>query len=163
MYCFLVVMQMDLVKWVKDHRVHHRYTETDADPHDARRGAFFSHIGWLMYRKHPQVERRLAQVDVSDLLADPLVRFQNNLWVHWICAALVSWFVPGIIVWYFWNMTLIQGIATAGIMRYVWLLHSTFFINSAAHLWGEQPYNKRLQPRDNSILSFIFLGKRFLV
>lgn len=41
--------------WVRDHRQHHKFSDTDADPHNANRGFFFSHIGWLMSRKHPKV------------------------------------------------------------------------------------------------------------
>jgi len=30
--------------WSRDHRVHHKYSETDADPHNANRGFFFAHV-----------------------------------------------------------------------------------------------------------------------
>ena len=36
--------QNDLFVWCRDHRLHHRATETEADPHDARRGFFFAHM-----------------------------------------------------------------------------------------------------------------------
>lgn len=61
------------------HRVHHKFTETDADPHNARRGFFFSHIGWLMVRKHKDVFEKGATVDMSDLEKDPIVMFQKKL------------------------------------------------------------------------------------
>ncbi|XP_071056017.1 stearoyl-CoA desaturase-like [Onthophagus taurus] len=38
----------NLFEWVRDHRVHHKYSESDADPHISNRGFFFSHMGWLM-------------------------------------------------------------------------------------------------------------------
>lgn len=59
-------------------RVHHKFTETDADPHNARRGFFFSHIGWLMVRKHKEVFEKGASVDMSDLEKDPIVMFQKK-------------------------------------------------------------------------------------
>ncbi len=37
--------------WVRDHRVHHKHTETDGDPHNAQRGFFFAHMGWLYVQK----------------------------------------------------------------------------------------------------------------
>ncbi|PNF16818.1 hypothetical protein B7P43_G19111, partial [Cryptotermes secundus] len=64
-----------LFEWVRDHRVHHKFSDTDADPHNASRGLFFSHVGWLMQKKHPQVLRRGREVDMSDILADPVIRF----------------------------------------------------------------------------------------
>ena len=73
-------LQNDIFEWSRDHRVHHKFSETNADPHNAKRGFFFAHVGWLLCKKHPEVKRRGATVDVSDLLADPIVRFQRQ-WV----------------------------------------------------------------------------------
>lgn len=64
--------------WARDHRVHHKYSETDADPHNATRGFFFSHIGWLLCRKHPDVKAKGQKLDISDLKADPVLRFQRK-------------------------------------------------------------------------------------
>lgn len=64
--------------WVRDHRQHHKYSDTDADPHNASRGFFFSHIGWLMSRKHPLVIAKGKDIDMSDLEADSLVMFQKK-------------------------------------------------------------------------------------
>lgn len=71
-------LQNDIFEWARDHRVHHKYSETDADPHNARRGFFFSHIGWLFVRKHRDVIEKGSKLDFTDLLADPVVRFQRK-------------------------------------------------------------------------------------
>lgn len=76
---FYVLLQYSLKEWVRDHSIHHKYTETDADPHNAKRGFFFAHIGWLMMKKHPEVIRRGRQVDLSNLYDDPIVAFQLRL------------------------------------------------------------------------------------
>lgn len=47
--------QGSIYHWSRDHRVHHKYSETDADPHNATRGFFFAHMGWLYVKKHPEV------------------------------------------------------------------------------------------------------------
>ncbi|KAL6268608.1 hypothetical protein P5V15_001740 [Pogonomyrmex californicus] len=70
--------QDDIYTWVRDHRVHHKFTDTDADPYNARRGFFFSHIGWLLTRKHSDVTSKGATVDCSDLEQDPFVIFQKK-------------------------------------------------------------------------------------
>ena len=72
------LLQNHIYEWVRDHRVHHKFTDTDADPHNAARGFFFSHMGWLMIRKHPDVRRRGAGVDLSDLEQDGAVMFQKR-------------------------------------------------------------------------------------
>lgn len=63
---------------MRDHRQHHKYSDTHADPHNASRGFFFSHIGWLMVRKHPAVIEVGRKVDMSDIEADWLVMFQKK-------------------------------------------------------------------------------------
>lgn len=73
-----IIFQNDIHEWARDHRVHHKYSETDADPHNATRGFFFSHVGWLLVRKHPDVKKKGKAIDMSDLNADPLVMFQRK-------------------------------------------------------------------------------------
>lgn len=64
---------------MRDHRVHHKFSETDADPHNANRGFFFSHVGWLMMKKHPDVISKGKLVDCNDILEDSVVRFFERL------------------------------------------------------------------------------------
>ncbi|GBM28856.1 Stearoyl-CoA desaturase 5 [Araneus ventricosus] len=73
-----VGFQNDIYEWCRDHRVHHKFTETNADPHNVKRGFFFAHIGWLMCKKHPEVAKKGKTVFVEDLMADPIVRFQRQ-------------------------------------------------------------------------------------
>ncbi|XP_050562972.1 acyl-CoA Delta-9 desaturase-like [Spodoptera frugiperda] len=59
--------QNSVYTWCRDHRLHHRYSDTDADPHNSKRGFFFCHIGWLMHKKHPYVKEFGRNIDMSDL------------------------------------------------------------------------------------------------
>lgn len=61
-------LQNNLFDWCRNHRVHHRFSETSADPHNSKRGFFFSHMGWLLCRKHPDVKRLGEKVNMEDLL-----------------------------------------------------------------------------------------------
>lgn len=60
---------------MRDHRVHHKFSETEADPHNAKRGFFFSHVGWLMMKKNPAVIEKGNAIDMSDITSDPVVQF----------------------------------------------------------------------------------------
>jgi stearoyl-CoA desaturase (delta-9 desaturase) len=73
-----IALQNDVIEWARNHRSHHKWTDTVADPHNATRGFFFSHMGWLMLGKHPEVRRQGAKLDLSDLYADPILRFQRR-------------------------------------------------------------------------------------
>lgn len=70
-------MQFSIYKWARDHRLHHKHVDTNADPHNATRGFFFSHIGWLLVRKHPDFVTKIKTIDTSDLMADPVVKYQR--------------------------------------------------------------------------------------
>ena len=38
--------------WARDHRAHHRYTDTDKDPYSVRKGLLYSHFGMFLFRIH---------------------------------------------------------------------------------------------------------------
>jgi len=75
---FYIAFQNHVYEWARDHRVHHKFSETDADPHNAKRGFFFSHVGWLLMKKHPDVKLKGKVVDMSDLEKDFVVVLQRR-------------------------------------------------------------------------------------
>lgn len=64
--------------------MHHKYSDTDADPHNANRGLFFSHIGWLMMKKNSEVILRGKQMDMSDIENDPIIQFYERLVMYFL-------------------------------------------------------------------------------
>ncbi|XP_069362744.1 acyl-CoA Delta(11) desaturase-like [Maniola hyperantus] len=147
-----------VIHFARDHRLHHRYSDTDADPHNATRGFFYSHVGWIMVKKHPEVLRRGKLIDMSDLNANPVLRFQKKytmLLIGTLCFAL-----PTLIPMYFFGETLNTAWHLT-ILRYVLFINSVFFVNSACHLWGNKPYDKQIKPVQNYAVSFLTLGEGF--
>ncbi|OTF80082.1 hypothetical protein BLA29_014706 [Euroglyphus maynei] len=61
--------------------MHHKYSDTDADPHNAKRGFFFSHIGWILVDRHPDYLGKIEKIDLNDLKNDPIVWFQHRFYV----------------------------------------------------------------------------------
>ncbi|GBP22729.1 Delta(9)-fatty-acid desaturase fat-7 [Eumeta japonica] len=72
-----IVYQNTIFEWVRDHRVHHKHSETAADPHDVTRGFWFSH-GLAHDEETPEVLRAGRAVDMSDILRDPLVAMHTR-------------------------------------------------------------------------------------
>ncbi|KAH3863249.1 stearoyl-CoA desaturase 5-like [Dreissena polymorpha] len=151
--------QNDVIEWARDHRVHHKYSETDADPHNAKRGFFFSHVGWLLVRKHPEVKNKGKQLDISDLLADPVLRIQRKFYLPSV--ALFCFILPTIVPWYFWGESLMTSYFICAIFRYCIGLNATWLVNSAAHLWGWRPYDVGINPSENYIVTLFALGEGF--
>ncbi|KAG8036723.1 hypothetical protein G9C98_004045 [Cotesia typhae] len=141
-----VAFQNHIYEWVRDHRVHHKFTDTDADPHNAKRGFFFSHMGWLLIRKHPDVITKGKTVDMTDLEQDFVVVWQRRLYL--ILMPIFCFLIPTWIPIYCWNeVPLYAWYAT--IFRYTLSLNLTWLVNSAAHIWGMKPYDSSISPTDN--------------
>ncbi|CAG2108200.1 unnamed protein product [Medioppia subpectinata] len=47
------------------------------------------------------------------------------------------------------------------VLRYCTSLHCTWFVNSAAHMFGSKPYNPRIEARENLFVSFGAFGEGF--
>lgn len=120
--------------------MHHKYSETDADPHNANRGFFFSHVGWLMMLKHPEVLRRGRQIDMTDIVSDPVIQFHQK-YFYWL-KVILCFVLPTLVPVYFWNDSWYHAFVTQCLFRYVCSLNFTWSVNSAAHLWGSRPYDK---------------------
>jgi stearoyl-CoA desaturase (delta-9 desaturase) len=147
--------QGSIMEWARDHRTHHKCSETDGDPHDARQGFFFAHMGWVWTRKHPEVIRQGRKLDLTDLEADGVVQFQKRHYAK--LAVLMCFVVPAMLGW-MWGDTL-KAFWIMGFARYVWVLHMTWFVNSAAHLWGHRPYSPRINPAENYFVALGAIGE----
>ncbi|GAB1860120.1 Acyl-delta desaturase [Camponotus japonicus] len=147
--------QGPIYAWARDHRLHHKFMDTDADPYNARRGIFFSHIGWLLIHKHPEVLIKGATIDCKDLKQDSFIVFQRK----WYTYLLMSWLILSTLIsCWTWNETLLCAWHLA-ICMICLNLHMTFTINSIAHKWGTRPYNKSITPVNNTGVSFVTFGE----
>ncbi|XP_052745290.1 acyl-CoA Delta(11) desaturase-like [Bicyclus anynana] len=150
--------QYSVIHWVRDHRLHHRYCDTDADPHNASRGFFFSHIGWLIVKRHPEAMRRGKAIDISDALANPVLRFENKYALP--IAVTFSLVLPTLVPMYFFG----ENLSTAwhiNMTRLMCNLHLTFSINSFVHLSGARSYDKQFSGAQSTFWSILTLGESF--
>lgn len=153
-----MAFQDAVLDWSRDHRMHHKYSETDADPHNATRGFFFSHVGWLLVRKHPQIKAKGHTIDMNDLKADPILRFQKKYYLMLMPLAcfLMPTYVPTL-----WGESLWNAYFVCAVFRFVYVLNVTWLVNSAAHLWGSKPYDKNINPVEIKPVSLVVLGEGF--
>jgi stearoyl-CoA desaturase (Delta-9 desaturase) len=132
--------QASILHWARMHRVHHKCSDTDSDPHNAARGFFYSQFGWLLHRNDPGFTKELAKVDVSDLEADPIVMFQHTYFPFLVIP--LSFVMPSTIAYYCLGETFLNSVFVALIFRHMLLQHSIGLINSVTHLYGKKPYDK---------------------
>ena len=142
-----------VIAWAAAHRFHHRFVDTDDDPYNAQEGFFYSHMGWIMVEgaKHDDTS------NVPDLRKDPILAWQHNhIFVIGAVVNLVATVLLGLLTGKMLGMFVF-----AFLLRVVLTHHFTFLINSAAHIWGSQPYSTAHSARDNWLLSFFSFGEGY--
>lgn len=144
--------QNSIVEWCSDHRRHHRLVDTDADPYNAKKGFWWSHIGWIM------VEKRSNDFsNVRDLLNDPICKFQHDHYYKITIPFNVG--VPVILGLIFGDV--LGMLLFAGLVRVVLVHHITFSINSFAHMFGHQNWSRENSARDSWLLSLFTFGEGY--
>lgn len=150
-----MALQNSILVWASGHRTHHRHVDDiDQDPYSAKRGFWFSHIGWML-REYPSGVSDFS--NARDLLDDRMVMFQHKYYVP--LTILMNVGLPALIGWAvgdFWGVILLGGF-----LRLVLSHHVTFFINSLAHMWGSQPYTDENTARDNPVLALFTHGEGY--
>ncbi|OTF81110.1 hypothetical protein BLA29_005771 [Euroglyphus maynei] len=121
-------------------------------------GFFFSHMGWLMVRKHPDVIQKGKTVDLSDVWADPIVRFQRRFYIPLV---LLLWgIVPVMVPIYGWQEDPFIALSM-NLFRYVISLHHTWLVNSVAHIYGYRFYDRNIGPRENKLVAYLTYGEGY--
>ena len=152
-----IAFQDAAVDWARDHRLHHKYSETNADPHNATRGFFFAHVGWLLCRKHPDIKEKGKGIDMNDLKNNPILAFQKR---HYkILMPLLCFVMPTVVPVLCWNETWSNAYFIPTVLRYVFTLNATWLVNSAAHLFGNKPYDKFINPSENKGVALTAFGE----
>lgn len=66
---------------------------------------------------------------------------------------------PTVVPWYLWGESLWLAYFVPGLLRYALVLNATWLVNSAAHMWGNRPYDQHINPRENKFVAFSAIGK----
>jgi stearoyl-CoA desaturase (delta-9 desaturase) len=138
--------QKSVMWWAALHRHHHRHSDQEDDVHSPlHRGFLYSHVLWIFDKKHDVT--RLDEV--PDLAKYPELRFlDRHQLLPAILLAVACFLIDG------WSGLFIGFFGST-----VLLYHGTFFINSLAHVHGNQRYVTGDTSRNNWWLAVITLGE----
>tara|TARA_B100000749_G_scaffold280891_1_gene280246 strand:- start:19962 stop:21215 length:1254 start_codon:yes stop_codon:yes gene_type:complete len=145
--------QNSCFKWSWDHRKHHKNVDTDKDPYDAKKGAFHSHLGWMMFKGHTED----SVVPLGDLEKNKLVMFQDKYYL--LIAILSGAGVPTLIGHILGDP--LGGFIFGFIVRTTLVHHVTFFVNSLAHIVGTQPFSDKHTARDSLFVAVLTNGEGY--
>ena len=114
------------IKWVGQHRMHHAGSDTEEDPHNAKKGFFWSHWSWMLFRHTKFDDTERIETFAKDLVSDPFYQFLDKYFI-------VIQFIFGFILL---GIGGLPFVAWGIFLRLVLVYHSTWFVNSASHMFG---------------------------
>lgn len=132
--------------WAATHRLHHQKSDQDGDPHSPLIGTWWSHITWLFVKRKGEDRDLLWEKYIPELVNRPMMKFFEKTFPLWLWAQGLVLLGGG---WAFggWQMGL-SCLVWGMCVRMVFAYHSTWFVNSATHLWGYRNYDTRDESRN---------------
>jgi stearoyl-CoA desaturase (delta-9 desaturase) len=156
--CGCLAMQGPPITWVAHHRLHHKESDMEPDPHSPVIISFlWSHVLWLFWHT-PGLETHARQLKYArDLERDPGIVLLQRLFIPVNIAFAVGVFAAGWAVGgaYLAVSWLLWGCA----MRMVVTWHATWLVNSATHLWGYRNYNIEDNSRNTWWVALLTFGE----
>ena len=129
--CGTLTLEGGHIDWVVTHRIHHAHTEVPGkDPHTPREGGWWAHMGWILRGTAQQHGEEVMMRYAPDLMRDRFHVLLNK--VYWLPLVVVG---AGLLYFGGWSVFMWGVFA-----RVVFGWHSTWFVNSATHLWGKRRF-----------------------
>jgi sn-1 stearoyl-lipid 9-desaturase len=152
-YCLTVCATLALeggpIFWVATHRIHHKFSDQDGDPHSPRDGKWWSHMGWILTGKSMHHDTTTLVRYVPDLAKDKfhvwITKYHYAPMIVLGLALLAAGGLP-LLLW---------GI----FLRTVVGLHATWLVNSATHLWGSRRFATRDTSTNNWVVALLTFGE----
>jgi stearoyl-CoA desaturase (delta-9 desaturase) len=117
--------------WAATHRVHHARSDDHGDPHTPNHGSWWSHIIWLFMNHDKKCREQLYRRYTPDLLKDRMLLFFEKTYGPMLFASGIALYALGGWPWLLWGLC----------FRMCFAYHSTWFVNSATHIWGYRNYD----------------------
>jgi stearoyl-CoA desaturase (delta-9 desaturase) len=143
--------------WVADHRKHHACSDQDGDPHSPNDGSIWSHMFWLAYNTHGGDRKTHLERWAPDLYRERGMRILDALFLPLHVALGVALLAVGYLIggWELGLSFLIWGM----FVRMVAVLHVTWMVNSASHIWGYRNYDTTDDSRNNWLVALLAYGE----
>lgn len=147
--CGALTLEGGPIFWVATHRIHHQKSDQPGDPHSPRDGAWWAHMGWILFGEANHNNTKMMSKYAPDLARDPFYVWLNN-W-HWVPMVIL-----GAILYAFGGLPLFMW----GIFLRVTLgLHATWLVNSATHMFGYRNFETRDDSRNSWWVALLTFGE----
>lgn len=152
--------QKGVLWWAANHRVHHKHSDTDEDPHSANLfGFWYSHIGWIIGPDYTATRYEL----IPEFAKYPELRWLNrNHLIPPLLLAIAVMLLGGLVNGGSVSAMFSHGLSTLLIgffLSTVLLFHGVFSVNSLMHIYGKPRYETGDLSKNSWWLAFITLGE----
>ena len=131
--------------WAGHHRRHHQFSDTERDIHSPRKGFWWSHVGWILCDKYSVTDSDA----IKDFARYPELRFlDRHDWIPMWTLGVTCYLVGG------WS-----GLIIGFFLSNVLLWHSTFTVNSVAHVFGRRRYDTTDTSRNSLLIALVTGGE----
>jgi len=164
----LCCLQDTPAKWVANHRLHHRASDQELDPHSPFVSFLWSHIGWLYLRNEYTRNAGMLQKYAKDILQDPFYMYLEKTWAGPLIYLLhvVLYYIAGFLLGYFVEGSLYAGfifgmslMIWGAFVRTVLVWHITWSVNSLTHIFGYRTYQTNEGSRNNLLVTLLTFGE----
>lgn len=148
--------------WMAVHTIHHKYSDTEQDPHSPLKSFWHAHVGWLFSGSTTQ-EARYCRTFLSK---DPMLMFFRRTLLFWWGLSLVAPLFIGGLRGYFaepaigWTWSgAWWGFVWGGLVRIGLTNHITWSVNSVCHTWGSRLFETDDRSMNNGIVALLSGGE----
>jgi stearoyl-CoA desaturase (delta-9 desaturase) len=147
--CGTLTLEGGPIFWVATHRVHHKHSDHEGDPHTPHDGGFWAHAGWILFGDSNHNNTAVMSKYAPDLSADPFYRWLNTY--HFMTVVVVGLVLLAIGGW--------SMVGWGIFLRIVFGLHATWLVNSATHMWGTRRFATRDDSRNSWWVALLTFGE----
>jgi fatty-acid desaturase len=147
--CGTLTLEGGPIFWVGTHRIHHQSSDRPGDPHSPRDGAWWAHVGWLLFGDAQHNNTLLMSKYAPDLGKNRFYVWLNDY--HWVPIVLLA----GLLFAIGGLPMLLWGICVRAVVG----LHATWLVNSVTHMWGSRRFATRDDSRNNWWVALITSGE----
>jgi stearoyl-CoA desaturase (delta-9 desaturase) len=158
-----IAIEGPVIRWVADHRKHHKYSDKEQDPHSPwkygdsawglTKGLVWAHIGWMF-----DPEQTPTATYAPDLIRDKdIVKISRNFFLITVISMAIPPIVGGLVTWSWWGA--FTAFFWATLVRIALVHHVTWSVNSVCHVWGKHPFKSRDKAGNVAWLALISGGE----
>lgn len=164
----VLCLQDTPARWVAIHRIHHKHSDEEFDPHSPWVTLFWGHLGWLLYENRELSRLSTYERYARDILRDRYYMWmeRNVMWFMMYLGLLGVYFAGGFAAGWLMEGTLL-GATQFGLSIMIWGVlirtvlawHITWAVNSLSHRWGYRNYETGENSTNNWFVALISNGE----